>query len=60
MTGRYITRLGTQANTLAANAPWGIDLGETMLPQNLKDVGYDCAMFGKWHLGEDLCSEVFP
>lgn len=47
MTGRYITRLGTQGNTLAVNAPWGISLEETMLPQNLKDAGYATAMWGK-------------
>ena len=40
LTGRYITRLGTQANTLACNAPWGLSLKETLLPQNLKDIGY--------------------
>ena len=33
LTGRYITRLGTQANTIAGNAPWGVSLDETLLPQ---------------------------
>ena len=51
LTGRYITRLGTQANTIAANAPWGLSLNETLLPQLLKAAGYDTAMWGKWHLG---------
>eukprot|EP01050_Picozoa_sp_SAG11_P022981 SAG11_NODE_4487_length_1877_cov_1.735096_1_plen_361_part_10 len=51
MAGRSIIRLGTQGNTLAANAPWGISLEETFLPQNLKDAGYITAMWGKWHLG---------
>jgi arylsulfatase A-like enzyme len=47
MSGRYTIRLGTQSNTLAVNAPWGINLNETFLPQNLQDAGYRTAMWGK-------------
>ena len=51
MTGRYTTRLGTQSSVIFWDTPWGIDLNETFLPQNLVDAGYATAMFGKWHLG---------
>eukprot|EP01065_Artemidia_motanka_P012589 TRINITY_DN1693_c6_g1_i1.p1 TRINITY_DN1693_c6_g1~~TRINITY_DN1693_c6_g1_i1.p1 ORF type:complete len:545 (+),score=138.71 TRINITY_DN1693_c6_g1_i1:100-1734(+) len=51
MTGRYTVRLGTQSNVIYWDTPWGIPLNETFLPQNLKDAGYETAMFGKWHLG---------
>merc|ERR1719473_321910 len=51
MTGRYTVRLGTQANVIYWDTPWGVPLNETFIPQNLKDAGYITAMFGKWHLG---------
>eukprot|EP00035_Acanthoeca_spectabilis_P016511 m.338095 g.338095 ORF g.338095 m.338095 type:complete len:554 (+) comp16533_c6_seq7:3379-5040(+) len=51
MTGRYTIRLGTQTNVIYWDTPWGVPLNETYIPQNLKDVGYKTAMFGKWHLG---------
>ena len=51
MTGRVPLRLGMQSNVIIADTPWAVDLGETFLPQNLQDAGYDTAMFGKWHLG---------
>jgi hypothetical protein len=41
-------RLGTQSNVIYWSTPWGPALNETYLPQNLKDVGYSTAMFGKW------------
>ena len=47
MTGRSVIRLGTQGNTLAVDAPWGVSLGETFLSDNLKDAGYATAMWGK-------------
>eukprot|EP01079_Euglenida_sp_SAG-EU17-18_P004914 gene4914-5055_t len=51
MTGRYTSRLGTQANVVFWDTPWCPDGNETFLPQNLKDAGYATGMFGKWHLG---------
>jgi len=51
MTGRYTIRLGTQANVIFWDTPWGVPVNETFVPQNMKDAGYDTAMFGKWHLG---------
>lgn len=51
MTGRYTYRLGTQATVIRADVPFGVPLDNTFIPQNLKDVGYATALFGKWHLG---------
>ena len=51
MTGRYTIRIGTQSNVIYWDTPWGVPINETFLPQNMKDAGYDTAMFGKWHLG---------
>ncbi|MBP6771706.1 MAG: sulfatase-like hydrolase/transferase [Gemmatimonadaceae bacterium] len=44
MTGRYAVRAG-------AAQPTGITLWETTLAEGLKSVGYQTALFGKWHLG---------
>eukprot|EP00928_Gymnodinium_smaydae_P032485 TRINITY_DN23515_c0_g2_i1.p1 TRINITY_DN23515_c0_g2~~TRINITY_DN23515_c0_g2_i1.p1 ORF type:complete len:572 (-),score=65.13 TRINITY_DN23515_c0_g2_i1:309-2024(-) len=51
MTGRYTVRLGTQSNVIYWDTPWGVPLNETFVAQNLQDVGYRTALFGKWHLG---------
>ena len=51
MTGRYAFRYGVTGYTIGADAPWGIPINETFLPQYLKDAGYSTAQFGKWHLG---------
>lgn len=56
MTGRYTTRLGTQGSVIFWDTPWGIPLNETFIPQNLKDAGYDTAMFGKWCVNKILCA----
>ena len=47
MTGRYTTRLGTQSSVIYWDIPWGIDVNETFLPQNMQDAGYETAMYGK-------------
>ena len=46
MTGRYTIRLGTHANVIYWDTPWGVPINETFLPQNMKDAGYHTAMFG--------------
>ena len=51
MTGRYTYRLGTQATVIRADVPFGVPLEERFMAQNMKDVGYHTALFGKWHLG---------
>ena len=47
MTGRYAFRYGVTGYTIGAEAPWGIPINETFLPQFLGDAGYSTAMFGK-------------
>ena len=40
MTGRYPTRYGFQSGVLEPLKPYGLSLGETLLPARLKALGY--------------------
>jgi len=51
MTGRYPYRYGLQTAVIPSVSSYGLDLSERLLPQVLKDGGYDTYMVGKWHLG---------
>ena len=51
MTGRYPLRYGLQIGVIPGAGTYGVPLDEYMLPQMLKDAGYQTAMVGKWHLG---------
>ncbi len=51
MTGRYAMRYGLQTLVIFPNHAYGLPTDERTLPQALKDVGYETAMVGKWHLG---------
>ncbi|MCU0751472.1 MAG: arylsulfatase [Akkermansiaceae bacterium] len=51
MTGRYPFRYGLQTIVIPGPAGYGLDTGEYLLPQTLKDAGYSTAIIGKWHLG---------
>jgi arylsulfatase A-like enzyme len=51
MTGRYPTRTGVYT-IVRPQAPWGLGLAERILPQALREAGYETALVGKWHLGE--------
>ncbi|HYF34629.1 MAG TPA: arylsulfatase [Prosthecobacter sp.] len=51
LTGRYPSRLGLQVGVVRPWADWGLPLSERTLPQALKEVGYQTAIVGKWHLG---------
>jgi arylsulfatase A-like enzyme len=51
MTGRYPLRYGLQTAVIASGHTYGLPTDEWLLPQALKDAGYDTAIIGKWHLG---------
>lgn len=51
MTGRMVSHTGVYS-VIRPNAPWGLPLAERTLPQALREVGYETAIVGKWHLGE--------
>ena len=52
MTGKYQQRTGVEGVITAANhRNVGLSLNEITLAEELKNLGYTCGMFGKWHLG---------
>jgi arylsulfatase A-like enzyme len=51
MTGRYATHTGVYT-IVRPHAKWGLPLQERTLASALKEVGYETAITGKWHLGE--------
>lgn len=51
MTGRYPFRYGLQTAVIPSTSTYGLNLDEWLLPQALKEAGYDTAIIGKWHLG---------
>ena len=51
LTGRYPFRYGLQVGVVRPWAQYGLPLEERLLPVALKEVGYETAIVGKWHLG---------
>ena len=51
MTGRYAVRYGLQTLVIFPSHTYGLPTDERTLPQALREVGYNTAMVGKWHLG---------
>jgi len=51
MTGRYPFRYGLQTLVIPSGYKYGLPTDEYLLPQALKDAGYETAIIGKWHLG---------
>ncbi len=51
MTGRYPMRQGLQTLVIFPSHRYGLPVEEKTLPQALKEVGYQTAIVGKWHLG---------
>ena len=51
MTGRYPFRYGLQTAVILSAHTYGLATDEWLLPQALKEAGYETAIIGKWHLG---------
>src|SRR5262245_15424391 len=51
MTGRYPMRYGLQTAVIPQGHTYGLATDEWLLPQALKEAGYETAIIGKWHLG---------
>jgi len=51
MTGRYPHRYGLQTVVIPSAGTYGLATDEWLLPQALKEAGYQTAIVGKWHLG---------
>jgi arylsulfatase A-like enzyme len=51
MTGRYPFRYGLQTLVIPSGHSYGLPTDEWLLPQALKEAGYQTAIIGKWHLG---------
>jgi len=51
LTGRYPFRYGLQTAVIPSSHTYGLPTDEWLLPQALKEAGYETAIVGKWHLG---------
>ncbi|XP_058803438.1 uncharacterized protein LOC131671204 [Phymastichus coffea] len=51
MTGRYAIRDGMQGTPLSPGQPKGLPLNVTLMPEYMRQLGYETRLVGKWHLG---------
>ena len=51
LTGRYPLTNGMQYSIIQPTTSYGLSLDEVLLPEVLRDNGYDTYAVGKWHLG---------
>jgi len=59
MTGRYPLRYGLQTIVIPSAGTYGLATDEWLLPQALKEAGYQTEIVGKWHLGH-AAREYWP
>src|ERR1700744_5556042 len=52
LTGRHAIRSGTSSVPLGSAGGWGLVGWEKTLGDLLREAGYACAVYGKWHVGE--------
>ncbi|GAB6024763.1 Arylsulfatase [Chamberlinius hualienensis] len=57
MTGRYSFKTGVYGDVISFFANWGIPLQFKLLPQAMKELGYNTNFIGKWNLGS--CNESY-
>ena len=58
LTGKYPFHIGRQKRALKPLQPTGLQLNLTTLPQELKKLGYNTHIVGKWHLGRNKTDSV--
>ena len=54
LTGKYPFHIGRQKRALKPMQPTGLQLNLTTLPQEIKKLGYNTHIVGKWHLGRKI------
>ena len=57
LTGMYPYHIGRQGLVIKSKTPTGLTLDRTLLSNEMKNLGYDTHVVGKWHLG--YCNEAF-
>lgn len=49
---KYLIYSGTQSDSISATEDRGIPVTERLLPEYLKELGYETHLVGKWHVGK--------
>eukprot|EP00049_Salpingoeca_infusionum_P004853 m.84637 g.84637 ORF g.84637 m.84637 type:complete len:621 (-) comp12757_c0_seq2:1177-3039(-) len=60
LTGRYQTRSGIYPGVFEPASTQGLPHNETTIANQLKSIGYNTAIVGKWHLGVGNVSQYLP